>query len=576
MSEFENKVAQLQGVLKHRYFPIILALPQNWTAEQHERNRLSRALAAFAIEKLADVAPAQAANAVIDGGNDNGIDAVHFDRPRNLLLLIQSKAGSGPDMGENKKFCDGIRDLVEGRFDKFNQSFSRFQSDVEEALGTAGLRILAAHVYCGETLGPHVLKDLDQLKKELNQFVERFNWKDLSISVTHGWLAAEHAPQRLDVSLSLEKWYGVDKPRRAFYGLVKAVQLAVLYQQHGKLLFEKNIRHYLGAQTVNLAIEATVRNHPSELFYLNNGLTAVCSAIGIAPGATNLKGTFFLKGFSIVNGAQTVGSIATAQGTGGAISPEANLLITLIEVGVALDNLGPQVTRARNTQNAVRGLHFAALDPNQERLRQELAISGITYHYRPSAEALKEGPTTIGFEKAALALSCFSGSTKAVVAGKSEIGQIYDRNAGFYNSIFKDNLTGVHLCRAVRIFDYLNGILGASERAENDYNRRMFFRHGRYFVFHILARRHRSLLDKPEMTLSEGDKTELSRVLLELAELIYQLAESRFKRVKGYLAIFRNTTDAIPLAQDVMERLKQVDMQKEVAEHSETPTKNTI
>ena len=84
------------------------------------------------------------------------------------------------------------------------------------------------------------------------------------------------------------------------------------------------------------------------------------------------------------------------------------------------------------------------------------------------------------------------------------------------------------------------------------------------------------MLDKPEMSLSEGDKSELSRVLLELSELIYQLAEGRFKRVKGYLAIFRNSTDAIPLAQDVMERLKQLDMQKEVAEHSETPTKNTI
>jgi len=109
------KVAQVTEALKQRYFPIILPLQQNWTADQHEKNRLSRSLAAFAIEKLAEVTPAQAANAVVDGGNDNGIDAVHFDRPKNRLWLVQSKAGGAPDMGENKKFCDGIRDLVNGR-----------------------------------------------------------------------------------------------------------------------------------------------------------------------------------------------------------------------------------------------------------------------------------------------------------------------------------------------------------------------------------------------------------------------------------------------------------------------------
>ena len=99
---------QLVEVLRQRYFPIILPLQQNWTAEQHEKNRLSRSLAAFSIEKLAEVTPAQAANAVVDGGNDNGIDAIHFDRTKDQLWLIQSKTGGAPDMGENKKFCDGI------------------------------------------------------------------------------------------------------------------------------------------------------------------------------------------------------------------------------------------------------------------------------------------------------------------------------------------------------------------------------------------------------------------------------------------------------------------------------------
>ncbi len=563
MSNGDAHIIQINDTLKTRYFPIVLQLSQHWTPEQHEKNRLSRSLAAFAIEKLADVAPAQAANAVFDAGNDNGIDAIHFDRINNRLWVIQAKAGNAPDMGENKKFCDGIRDMIAGHFHKFNAGFARLQQDVEDALATDGLIIIGGHVHLGDELGPHATTDLNQLKDELNHFVARFDWKDLKRSVVHSWLTREHAVTPVNIDLILENWYGIDAPRRSFYGLVSASQLAALYEQHKKALFEKNIRHYLGAQPVNDAIGTTVQDRPSELFYLNNGLTAVCASISPAPGIIHSRGVFRLNGFSIVNGAQTVGSIATVNNTTGSVSSDAKLLITLIEVGTAPDNLGPQITRARNTQNEVRGLYFAALDPTQERLRQELAVSGITYYYRPSAEATQGGPTVITLQQGAIALASFSGDTRMVVTAKKEIGQLYDQTGSLYPALFHGGLTGISLCRQIRVYQYLDNILSASVYAETDMFRRAFYRHGRFFILHILARRHRPLIIKPELTLSIPDQTELSRLTLELAETIYTVAEARFNRVKGYLSVFRNHTDSEPLSRDVMLRLSQQDAQRQ-------------
>lgn len=572
MPSSDAQKTQIAQTLKQRYFSMILPLPQNWPAEQHEKNRLSRSLAAFAIEKLADVTPAQAANALIDGGNDNGIDAIYFDRIKNKLWLVQSKAGGAPDMGENKKVCGGIQDLVDGLFYKFNAAFARIQPDVEEALATDGLQIVGCNVHMGDELGPHAVVDLNQLKAGLNQFVQRFDWQDLKLSVVYGWLTSEHAVPPVNVSLTLEKWYGVDQPRRAFYGLVNASQLADLYLQHGKALFEKNIRHYLGTQTVNTAIAATVQDQPVELFYLNNGLTAVCSSIRPAPGGNNQQSTFTLEGFSVVNGAQTVGSIATVRIMSGAVSPDAKVLITLIEVGSSPDNLGPQITRTRNTQNAVKGLHFAALDPQQERLRQELKVSGIDYQYRPSAEASRGGPGVITLEQAAIALASLSGVTRVIVAAKKESGQLYDLNGEFYSKLFMDSLSGIQLSRSVRIFEYVDQIFSASERAEANYSRRkMYYRHGRFFVLHIFARRHRALIEKSEADLSEPDKTDISRAAIELAENIYGVAEGMFGVYKGYLSIFRNLTDAEPLARVVMQRLSQQDAQAVVPPMTSLP-----
>lgn len=569
----DAKKAQIESELRARYFPIIPQLPQNWTAEQHDKNRLSRALAAFAIEKYADVAPAQGANAVVDGGNDNGIDALHFDRLNNRLWVVQSKAGAAADMGENKKFCDGIRDLVHSRFHKFNASFHRLQLDVEAALLADELVIVGGQIHLSAGLGQHAIDDLNQLKQELNQFHQRFDWQDLSLSRVHEWLTVEHAVEPLRVTVVLEKWYGVDQPRRAFYGLISAEQLAAIYNTEGKRLFEKNIRHFLGAQGVNAAIADTVLHRPADLFYLNNGLTAVWTRITPAPGATHESGSFSLEGFSIVNGAQTVGAIATAHArAGGSVAADARLLITLIDVGIAPDNLGSQITQARNTQNAVRGLHFAALDPVQERLRREMAVSGIDYHYRPSLVARRGGPNQITLEQSALALGCFSGNTRTVVAAKKEVGQLHDRNGTIYSTLFRDGVAGIYLCRLVRIMEYVDGILAASESAETEFYRRAFYRHARYFIFHIIARRHRPLLTKTEITLSNDDKIELSRIAIELAELIYGIAEARFARLKGYLAIFRNVTDAEALAGDVMNRLAQLDAQQAAARQAAAST----
>jgi len=558
-----SQKSQVIEALKQDYFQMTAPLQRNWPPEQHEKNRLSRSLAAFAIANLADITPAQAANSIINGENDNGIDAIYFDRMKNLLFLVQAKAGNAPNMGDNKKFCDGIRDLVHQRFQKFNDGFARLQQDVEDALNTNGVKIVGCNIYLDESLSSHVITDLKQLETELNQFDRRFEWQDLNIGITHGWLTAKQAIAPVDVVLTLENWHCLDRPRRAFYGLVKASELASLYQQHNKSLFEKNIRYYLGTEDVNLAIAETVKEQPSELFYLNNGLTITCSAISLPSGHKQESTQFTLTGFSVVNGAQTVGAIASVYNANGSISADAKLLVTIIEVGTESDNIGEKITGARNTQNAVRDVYFAALDPNQERLRQECMVSNIVYEYRPSAERNQDAIT---IEQAAVALACFSGNTEIVVAAKREISQLYKR---YYGILFNDAISGVTLCRYVRIFQYLDEIFSASEQAATGQQKK-FYKHGRFFILDILARRNKPLLNKHEVYLSENDKIELSRIGLEIAEIVYTVAESNFASDnKGYLGIFRNITDVKPLTSEVMQELDRRDAQ---AENPNIPT----
>ncbi|WP_161942182.1 AIPR family protein [Nodularia spumigena] len=541
-------------MLNRDYFPMIPQLQKKSTPQQDEENRLSRSLAAFAIANLANITPPQAAHSIINGWGDNGIDAVYFDRVNNRLWLVQAKAGNAPNMAENLKFCKGIKHLVNKNFTQFNEAFSRLQQDVEDALNRNGVTIVGCIIYLDGSLGSPVVNDFNQLQNELNKFDSRFEWQDLNIEKIFRWLTAKQENPPVEVKLTLEKWDCLEQPRKAFYGLVKASELAALYNQHNKLLFEKNIRYYLGTEDVNLAIAKTVEEKPSELFYLNNGLTITCEKVSLPLGHTQDSTKFTLEGFSVVNGAQTVGSIASVFNVNGSISADAKLLVTIIEVGTKSDTIGVEITKARNTQNTVRDIYFAALDPNQERLRQECMVSNIVYQYRPSAD----NHDAITIEQAAIALACFSGNPEIIVAAKQEPGQLYKR----YNpTLFNNELSGITLCRYVRIFQHLDQIFTSYAKSLT-YKQKMFYRHGKFFILDILSRRNKPLINKPEINLSQDDMTELSTVGIDLAELIYTLADSQFAGdEKGYLAIFRSLTDVKSLTSVVMQELANKDAQ---------------
>lgn len=578
-----EKIAHIEAALRRRFFPLVPERAQKWTAEQHEVDRCSRSLAAYALCGICRIEDSAAVGALVDGGDDGGIDALYFDRAGQQLLVVQSKfkrpnnpdnpQGAGPNQGETLKFINGTKALMERRFDGFNAAVRNRLDEVEEALDTPGVKICLILPFLGEALDVHAKSDVDAFVAQCNKVSDCMSATVVGITQTYDWMVAEQANNAVDVRLTLEKWSSVTAPRKAVYGLVKGQDLAALVTQHGIALFERNIRHYLGSVGVNVAIEETVRHRPEDFFYLNNGITAVTTAITQAPGSPD-RCVFGLSAFSIVNGAQTAGSITTAS-IAAAISEDAKLHITIIEVPNPADDFAVQVTRARNYQNQVRGVDFAALDPNQERIRQELAAAGIRYHYRASAESRVRQDDAFTLEEAALALACLAfavtdgqrrghrGQTAIdlVVVAKREIGRLWEQDGTIYAQLFPASISGVRICRLVRIYQFIDRILAGSERAETSYDRRMFFRHGRYFIMAFVAHRLPALINKAAPTLTTEEERELSRETNHLSEVIF--ATSKAIQVdRGFLAIFRNLTDAQPLAEKVLLRLAELDAAK--------------
>ena len=169
----------------------------------------------------------------------------------------------------------------------------------------------------------------------------------------------------------------IREPFSAYYGLVSATEVADWWTRYYPKIFMPNIRSFLGETEINQSIVETLLSEPEKFWYFNNGITALCSKIRKKPlgGNTHETGVFECLDVSVVNGAQTVGAIATANAKLPDQVAKAAVLIRFISLESCPEDFAIRVTRTTNTQNRIDSRDFVSLDTeNQERIRTELQL----------------------------------------------------------------------------------------------------------------------------------------------------------------------------------------------------------
>src|SRR5262249_15733319 len=144
---------------------------------------------------------------------------------------------------------------------------------------------------------------------------------------------------------------------RVLIGKVPVEEIRALFDRHGDLLLERNIRRYLGLHEnrVNVGIRNTLltpAKRPNFYFY-NNGITVVCSKFRHnALQAENFS--VQVEGLQIINGGQTCKTIErTLTAHPDQDYSQAYVLLRLYEIGASDDFIVRDITYATNSQNPV-------------------------------------------------------------------------------------------------------------------------------------------------------------------------------------------------------------------------------
>lgn len=547
----------LKKVLVNRFVPFLPPLLGNANPADHAAKQLSRAFSAFALHKLLDITPQVAAASVVDDFNDKGIDAIHYHVPSETLYLLQAKLKESEQFKQEDAlpFCEGVRLLLKQDFIAFNANVQNRQTDIEGALDSCShIKLIVPYTGDGVSKTANdalqaLLDDEDVDEERLVKPVEYYTAAEITRD-----LLAEQAYQPVHTDIALQKHEKIENPRTTYYGVARLADLVALHQVHGKALYERNIRYFLGSNKsdVNKAIKTTLHDDPSDFFYLNNGVTAVCDLI--EPKATkNGAKKFKVRGLSIINGAQTVASAAefVRQHPGKSID-DAKVMLTLIKAP-ADGPFGKRVTKARNHQNPVQTANFASLDENQERLRQEIAHLGFDYHYRPEAAAT--GATAITLDEALKALASQQNDPRYIAWLKSEPARLANPESAEYQALFPATLTGAALVNAVLSHRAIRAlVVDYEQRARARSQERLIYRHGIHVITAVMMKRLRNRIGAAVVVdtaaiaalLSQPDTLDLLR------QQTFSLGQQRLT-FEGPLAYFRNQGNVAAFLADLME-----------------------
>lgn len=290
-----------------------------------------------------------AADAIVDGANDLGIDAyLPVDFSDDTIRLFQSKYGTSHSMEAIAKFKEDAKRLLSKDVTKMRPELAQLVTKIKEK----NLKIKCCYV-------------TDQEVEYNDDLVEVI---DIGGIVQKLWERIKKPAAGKKSSIKLEKMLRHDN---TILGILKLREITEFVSKNRDYVFESNIRQWMQFKTtVNKGLRETLQNNPGKFFYYNNGITIVVSDFE-EMGDNLIK----LHAPQIVNGAQTSNSILDHSKR--TKNMDGSMTVTIIKADDEQEQ--NNITKYRNSQNSVRGKDLVSLMDFHKSIKSQLKNCGYFY-----------------------------------------------------------------------------------------------------------------------------------------------------------------------------------------------------
>lgn len=517
--------------------------------EDRENKYYTRSIAALAIIMRCGIDYESAAQTVTDGYHDMGIDAVYNDTTQKKLILVQSKwrkdGNGGISQEEANTFVAGVKRLINLDFSGCNAKLAAKQQEITSAIRDMDYQIEMIFCHTGsQNIDTYVLRPVNELLGQVNEdeATELLVFIESKLQDLYDYLAnGQNSDNIVLDDVLLNNWGTVDAPYKAYYGTIPVAAIGEWYRQYGNRLFAKNIRYYKGSTEVNQGIKEVLKTEPDKFFYYNNGIKILCKKITkkAAYSTDRNTGLFVLEGVSLVNGAQTTGTIGAVYAETPELLSSACVYIQMIDLGESNEGQASQITKLSNTQNRIEGKDFASLDPNQERLRMELSLGGIQYLYKAGAK-IDTPERQISLDEAIVAQACSLSDLTITALTKRNVGALTESiEKAPYKLLFNGSTNSFALYNNVQVLRAVDHCIAQNEPTVTGRKRLVLVHGNRYLLYFILSRIQGIDGFATQYISKEQITTMVQSIFAEIWESVYAAMETHFP--ESYPAhIFKN------------------------------------
>lgn len=418
----------------------------------------TRALAAVSLMIKCGLNEEQSGSNVTDGYHDLGLDAIYLDESQKTLFLVQSKwrnDGEGSiSQEEMNTFVSGIKRVLNFELDGVNDKIVAKKTEIEKALDGIGYKIEAVFIHTGNgNINDFIIRPMNELIYATNDDAsDILHFSQITFKDVYEYLAAAGVAEEITIDdVVLSNWGKVDEPYLSYYGVVSAAAIGEWYSIYGNKLFAHNLRFYKGRTDVNDGIKKVLNKEPQNFVYYNNGIKFLCKKVTrkAKNSTNNTTGIFTLEGVSLINGAQTTGSIGGIFAEDPSKLDNAKVMVQMIDMSDMPDDIGKLITKLSNTQNRIENKDFAAQDPTQERIKRELSFSHYQYLYKTGDE-INDLSTQVSFDEAIVALACLWNDVSYANLAKRNVGALSDDiTKAPYKALFNPSTNAFELINSV-------------------------------------------------------------------------------------------------------------------------------
>lgn len=425
----------------------------------------------FGIEDISVVA----SNSLTEGSDDKKADLIYIDSELGRAVIAQ--AYMSEDMSKTEALRNKASDLNTAVSWLLNPpigdlpiSIRSYAEELRQAIKDGAIRTIYIWYV-------HNLPESVNVKREL----ETVEHTAISAIQSKFSGCGEIEIQALEVgTTTLEEWYkSISTPIRvaeeftipisggfeisgtdwkAFVTSIPAGWLYGQFQSYKTDLFSADVREYLGSReadaNINNGIKQTARDDPSHFWVYNNGITVLVNRF--EEGADEGTRQLCVNGFSIVNGAQTIGAIGSLDEPP---DDDARVQVRFITCSNA-DRLR-NIVLYNNSQNKLTAPDFRSNDPTQTRLVDEFKEDFPFVEYLPRRggheDVIRRTPNALPSVVAGQALAAFHGDPDIAYHKKTHMWV----DDTLYSTYFGEQTTAKHI-----IFAY--SLLKAVEKKKLD------------------------------------------------------------------------------------------------------------